>query len=136
MHRAEAKYRLLVEQLPAVTYIAELGANGRWLYVSPQIEDLMGYTAEEWMASRNQWVEALHPDDRQQVLTEEQRAIESGTAFEAEYRLITKGGGEVWVRDRGVSRVEIQVAHGNVEGQAFWRAMGFGHLMDVLHKRL
>jgi ribosomal protein S18 acetylase RimI-like enzyme len=43
---------------------------------------------------------------------------------------------QVWIRDRGVSRVEIQVAHGNVEGQAFWRAMGFGHLMDVLHKRL
>lgn len=43
---------------------------------------------------------------------------------------------EIWVRDRGVSRLEIQVAHGNVEGQAFWRARGFGELMDVLHKRL
>ena len=41
-----------------------------------------------------------------------------------------------WVRDRGVSRIEIQVAHGNREGQAFWRARGFGDLMDVLHKRL
>lgn len=41
-----------------------------------------------------------------------------------------------WVRDRGVSRVEIQVAHGNAEGQAFWRARGFADFMDVLHKRL
>lgn len=41
-----------------------------------------------------------------------------------------------WVRDRGVARVEIQVAHGNREGQAFWRARGFGDWMDVLHKRL
>ena len=41
-----------------------------------------------------------------------------------------------WVRDRGVARVEIQVAHGNREGQAFWRALGYGDLMDVLHKRL
>lgn len=41
-----------------------------------------------------------------------------------------------WVAERGVSRIEIQIAHGNVEGQAFWRAMGFGPLMDVLHKRL
>jgi ribosomal protein S18 acetylase RimI-like enzyme len=41
-----------------------------------------------------------------------------------------------WVRDRGVSRIEIQVAHGNREGQAFWRALGYGDLMDVLHKRL
>jgi len=43
---------------------------------------------------------------------------------------------QAWVRDRGVSRIEIQVAHGNVEGQAFWRAMGYGDLMDVLHKRV
>jgi ribosomal protein S18 acetylase RimI-like enzyme len=43
---------------------------------------------------------------------------------------------EAWARDRGVSRVELQVAHGNREGQAFWRAMGYGDLMDVLHKRL
>ena len=41
-----------------------------------------------------------------------------------------------WIRDRGVDRVELQVASGNVEGQAFWRALGFGDLMDVLHKRL
>ena len=41
-----------------------------------------------------------------------------------------------WLRDRGVSRVEIQVATGNREGQAFWRAMGYSDLMDVLHKRL
>lgn len=41
-----------------------------------------------------------------------------------------------WVRDRGVARVEIQVATGNREGQAFWRAIGYGELMDVLHKRL
>lgn len=41
-----------------------------------------------------------------------------------------------WVRDRGVQRIEIQVASGNREGQAFWRAMGYTALMDVLHKRL
>lgn len=41
-----------------------------------------------------------------------------------------------WIRDRGVERVELQVASGNVEGQAFWRALGFADLMTVLHKRL
>jgi ribosomal protein S18 acetylase RimI-like enzyme len=43
---------------------------------------------------------------------------------------------EAWVRERGVERIEIQVAAGNREGQAFWRALGYGDLMDVLHKRL
>ena len=41
-----------------------------------------------------------------------------------------------WVRAGGVDRVEVQVAKGNTEGQAFWRALGFGDLMDVLQKRL
>jgi ribosomal protein S18 acetylase RimI-like enzyme len=41
-----------------------------------------------------------------------------------------------WVRECGVERVEVQVASGNREGQAFWRALGFGDLMDVLHRRL
>jgi ribosomal protein S18 acetylase RimI-like enzyme len=41
-----------------------------------------------------------------------------------------------WIRASGVRRVEVQVAHGNESGQAFWRAQGFGDLMDVLHKRL
>ena len=43
---------------------------------------------------------------------------------------------QAWVRDRGVARIEIQVATGNLEGQAFWRAIGYADLMDVLHKRL
>lgn len=43
---------------------------------------------------------------------------------------------QAWVRDRGVERIEIQVASGNREGQAFWRAIGYANLMDVLHKRL
>ncbi len=41
-----------------------------------------------------------------------------------------------WVAERGVERVEVRVASDNREGQAFWRALGFGDLMDVLHRRL
>jgi ribosomal protein S18 acetylase RimI-like enzyme len=41
-----------------------------------------------------------------------------------------------WVRGRGVRRIEVQVASRNAEGQAFWRALGYGDLMDVLQRRL
>jgi ribosomal protein S18 acetylase RimI-like enzyme len=41
-----------------------------------------------------------------------------------------------WVRASGVTRIEVQVAHANAIGQAFWRARGFGDFMDVLDKRL
>lgn len=41
-----------------------------------------------------------------------------------------------WVARRGLTRVEVRVATHNAEGQAFWRALGFGDLMDVLQRRL
>jgi ribosomal protein S18 acetylase RimI-like enzyme len=41
-----------------------------------------------------------------------------------------------WLAARGVARVEVRVASGNREGQAFWRAHGFADLVDVLQRRL
>jgi len=46
------------------------------------------------------------------------------------------GEAMAWARERGVERIEIRVAAANSEGQAFWRAVGFGDFMDVLHRRL
>ncbi|MFK7898878.1 MAG: GNAT family N-acetyltransferase [Myxococcota bacterium] len=75
------------------------------------------------------------------ILEETERAeitdlgVRPGLRRQGIARLLVKEAQD-WIRDRGVSRVEIHVASGNVEGQAFWRAMGYGELMDVLHKRL
>jgi len=49
-------------------------------------------------------------------------------------RLVDTAG--VWLRERGVGRVEVRVATRNREGQSFWRALGFGEFMDVLQRRL
>ncbi len=59
--QAEVLYRSLVEQLAAVTYIAELGLEGEWLFVSPQIESLLGYSTREWLASSVNWIEHVIP---------------------------------------------------------------------------
>src|SRR2546422_9796540 len=53
---AETLYRSLVEQLSAVTYIAELGVEGEWLFVSPQIESLLGYSPHEWISNAANWI--------------------------------------------------------------------------------
>ena len=52
---ALAKYRVLVEHLPAIVYTSEIGTEGEWLYVSPKIEDILGWTPEEWMAHESPW---------------------------------------------------------------------------------
>jgi len=97
---AETLYRSLVEQLAAVTYIAELGVEGEWLFVSPQIESLLGYSAQEWRANATNWIENVHPEDRHIVLDAEAVA-EGGNPFRAEYRMFRRDGQLIWINDSG-----------------------------------
>jgi two-component system, cell cycle sensor histidine kinase and response regulator CckA len=96
---AEAKFRLLVEQLPAITYRAEFGVYGRWLYVSPQIQPLLGYTPEEWMRDPKIWYSRIHPDDAGKVAEAEEKAASTGTPFEAEYRIRARDETYRWFSD-------------------------------------
>ncbi|HYK40013.1 MAG TPA: PAS domain S-box protein [Candidatus Eremiobacteraceae bacterium] len=98
---AESKYQMIVERVAAISYIAELGMEGRWLYVSPQIENILGYTKEEWLSDSRNWVRFVHPDDHAAVRDAED-SCEKGLAFQAEYRVMKKDGRVVWVSDSAV----------------------------------
>jgi diguanylate cyclase (GGDEF)-like protein/PAS domain S-box-containing protein len=98
LREAEAKYRTLVEQIPAIVYTAEFGAAGRWTFVSPQIESLLGYTPEEWIADPSLWYERLHPEDRDRAMEEEERS-RSTHVLCSEYRMVARDGRVVWFRD-------------------------------------
>jgi diguanylate cyclase (GGDEF)-like protein/PAS domain S-box-containing protein len=87
----------LLERLPAVLYIAEAGALGRWRYVSPGIEAVLGFTPREWIDDPRLWARRLHPDDRGRVLEREERLSEPDVPDE--YRLRHRDGTVVWVRD-------------------------------------
>jgi PAS domain S-box-containing protein len=102
LREAEARYRNLVEQLPVVVYIDSADDVSTALYISPQYEQLTGYTAEERLADPELWVRMLHPSDRDRVLDLSRRSNETGEPFDCDYRLIGKDGREVWVRDHAV----------------------------------
>lgn len=97
---AEAQYRSVVERVPGVVYVAEAGQHGRWHFVSAKIEELLGYTADEWTADSTLWMSRMHPSDRDRMILAEagdhERAGEKGRW---EYRLLAKGGRVVWVID-------------------------------------
>ena len=57
---AEERYRTLVERLPAVTFVDRAGGSEESLYVSPQIEGMLGYTPEEWIAGRRKNIREPH----------------------------------------------------------------------------
>lgn len=95
------KSKDLIDTLPAVVYIAEMGPDGRWHYVSPQIRDLLGYEPEEWMADPGNWYDAVHPDDREHALSfEVEKWIGHSAVPAAEYRMRRKDGDYIWVLER------------------------------------
>jgi len=106
LREAEVRYRTLVEQIPAVSYIADPGAEGKWRYVSPQLEQMLGFSQDEWISDPTLWARRIHPEDRDRVLEEEQRDAVQGVPLASEYRMITKDGRVVWVRDEGVLLAE------------------------------
>ncbi len=100
LQEAEAKYRQLVEEVPAISYVAETGALGPFVYVSPQVKTILGYDPEECVADPKFWWSHLHPDDRAQALQEDN--WEEGRLFQIEYRMLRHDGRQVWVRDEAI----------------------------------
>jgi PAS domain S-box-containing protein len=99
---AEARYRDLVERIPAVTYVAEFGFSGRWQYVSPQIETILGFPRKRWLDDSGLWYRQVHPEDRAQVMADEEQSRESGGPLISEYRVFARDGRVVWFRDEAV----------------------------------
>jgi PAS domain S-box-containing protein len=102
LREAEARYRTLVEQIPAITYVAALDEVSSTIYVSPQATDILGAAPEEWLADPQLFAKLLHPDDRERVLSEHVRANRVGAPLKLEYRLMTWAGRVVWARDESV----------------------------------
>jgi len=93
------RYRSIVQHIPAVTYIDALDDAASTLFVSPQVEEMLGYTPHEWMADADLWLRIVHPDDRARAAAENQRHNETGETFSLDYRVYRKDGRIVWVHD-------------------------------------
>jgi PAS domain S-box-containing protein len=97
LRAAELRYRTLVEQIPAVTFLAVLGEGKNEVYVSPHIEQLLGFSQQEWLDAPFLWYWQLHPDDRQILNDEFAHGCRTGGPFKAECRFFARDGRTVWV---------------------------------------
>ena len=96
---AELRYRTLVEHLPLATYISPVDSSLGNLYVSPQVEELLGYPADAWLRSPELLLQAVHPDDLGRLLADAERLRTTGEPVRAEYRYRAADGRTVWVLD-------------------------------------
>ena len=92
----EAKYRALVEQIPAVVFMAYLDRGIGEAYVSPQIEAALGFSREEWLEDPVRWYHHIHPDDKQRWSLEAAEMFLSGKPLRSSYRVIARDGRVVW----------------------------------------
>ncbi len=95
------RYRTLIEEIPALTYVAWADEGGSRAYVSPQLQAMTGFSPREWVSQPDMWVRRLHPEDRERVLRRFRDACASGERFSAEYRILDHEGRVVWWRDEG-----------------------------------
>jgi PAS domain S-box-containing protein len=99
LYEAESRYRALAEAVPLVTLISAPNDRNSIAYVSPQVERLLGYSPAEWQDDPQLYSKLLHPDDRDEVLAGAKQQSSGAAPRKAEYRLLARGGGVVWVRE-------------------------------------
>lgn len=97
----EARYRSLTEHVPLVTYVRPLEAEAAASFVSPQIDRLVGYTADEWLADAGLQLRLVHPEDRDRVAAE-RVAVDAARGFRSSYRMISRDGRIVSVLEEAV----------------------------------
>src|ERR1700733_10794845 len=92
----EAKYRALLEQIPAVVFMASLDRGISEAYVSPEIESVLGYSREEWLEDPVRWYQRIHPEDKQRWSLEAAEMFLSGKPLRSAYRVIARDGRVIW----------------------------------------
>jgi PAS domain S-box-containing protein len=92
----EARYRALVEQIPAVVFMAYLDRGIGEAYVSPQIEAALGFSQEEWLEDPIRWYSHIHPDDKQRWSTEAAEMFLTGSPLRSAYRVVARDGRVIW----------------------------------------
>ncbi len=123
LREAEARYRQLVEEVPAISYVAETGALGAFVYMSPQVTTILGYRPESCVADTHFWWNHLHPEDRTIAMTEDGQ--QEGRPFQMEYRMRAQDGREVWIRDEAIVFRDPETG----------RRMTRGLMLDITERR-
>ena len=127
---AERRFQTMVEHIPAmVTYmdiVQEHDAlHSTPIYISPQIEDMLGYPRAAWLTDEELWLKVLHPDDAERMRTADAEARASLGTLRGEYRMIARDGSTVWVSETAT------VVTDEVTGTVYWQ----GVMVDITARK-
>jgi PAS domain S-box-containing protein len=119
------RLQAFIDQGPLTVYINRPDRASSNVYMSPQLEAILGYTADEWAADPDFFRKVLHPDDRDWVIAEQTRTKEAGEPFRAEYRMTTHDGRVRWFLDE---------TH-EIAGQDGEPGYRYGYLVEITERK-
>jgi diguanylate cyclase (GGDEF)-like protein/PAS domain S-box-containing protein len=120
LHDTASRYRSLMENIPAITYIRSIEER-KIVFISPQVEEILGFPRGQWLDRPELWVEQLHPQDREHVMAAFSHSETGLTPLSDEYRLMSRDGRPVWVHH------EAEVLRDENGHPQFWH----GVVMDI-----
>lgn len=123
---AEERYRELVEQMPAITYLTEPGNPFGTAYASPQIKMILGFSDEIWRNDPYGWLQRLHPEDHERVQRDLEAARLTASPYNLEYRLIDINSNYIWVQDQAI------VVEHKPDGTPVWQ----GIMFDITNQKI
>jgi diguanylate cyclase (GGDEF)-like protein/PAS domain S-box-containing protein len=126
----EEHFRTLVENIPGVaTYldrvIVDDPGHSIPIYISPQVEDMLGYPLSAWLDEGELWLQILHPEDRDRLIKADEEARRDLKAMSEEYRLIHADGHVVWVSEKSAVVPDVST------GTLYWQ----GVMVDITKRK-
>jgi PAS domain S-box-containing protein len=103
LRAARERVSQLIENVPGIVWEAwgePNAAQQRIGFVSGYVEQMLGYSVDEWLQTPNFWLSIVHPDDRQRAAQAAAETFASGQSHANQFRWIAKDGHAVWVETR------------------------------------
>ena len=127
---ATRQFERLVENIPGLVVYMDLvqpdnPGSSIPLYISPQIEQLLGYPYEAWLTEDELWLDVLHPDDRERMVAADADARRTLSSLFAEYRMVHRDGHIVWVSEKA------SVVKDEIGDALYWQ----GVMVDITDRK-
>ena len=91
-----SRYKILVEQIPAIVFMAFIENGLSEAYVSPHVERMLGFTQEEWLNDPVRWYQQIHPEDKARWSIEAAQTFLTGATLRSVYRVLARNGNVIW----------------------------------------
>jgi len=109
-HDIALQLATLFRNLPGMAYRRNQAPDMSMAFVSEGCQALSGFSRQMFAEGEKDWLDLVHPDDKERVTANIQSALSAGEAFEIEYRITDTDGKVRWMWERGRA-VKSEVDH-------------------------